>query len=200
MPKPPPEAFFLDRVESPIGTLLLVHDSERRLRALDFDDFASRMRRLLCLHYGTRTADFIVSCRAPPAILEALGGYFAGDLTAIDAIAVATAGTPFQREVWAALRQIRPGTTISYAALARQLGRPKSARAVGLANGTNPIAIVVPCHRVIGADARLSGYGGGVHRKRWLLAHEGAAFENSGQARGKTARLPRAEWQGKPVA
>jgi methylated-DNA-[protein]-cysteine S-methyltransferase len=176
MPKPPPEAFFLDRVESSLGTLLLIHDSERRVRALDFHDFESRVRRLLCLHYGTRGADFTVTSRkAPSAILQALADYFTGDLTAIDAIPVATAGTPFQREVWAALRGIRPGTTLSYGALARQLGRPKSARAVGLANGANPIAIVVPCHRVIGADANLGGYGGGIDRKRWLLAHEGAA-------------------------
>jgi methylated-DNA-[protein]-cysteine S-methyltransferase len=184
MPKPPPEAFFVDRVASSIGTLLLIHDSERRVRALDFHDFASRLRHLLRLHYGTRGSDFIVkSGKAPSAILRALGGYFAGDLTAIDAIPVATAGTPFQREVWAALREIRPGTTLSYGALARQLGRPKSARAVGLANGANPIAIVVPCHRVIGADASLTGYGGGMDRKRWLLAHEGAAFENKAATR-----------------
>ena len=177
MPKPPPDAFFVDRIEGSIGTMLLVHDAERRLRALDFSDFAWRMRCLLRLHYGTRGSDFVVKNRkTPSAILQALVDYFAGDLTAIDAIPVATAGTPFQREVWAALREIRPGTTLSYGALARQLGHPKSARAVGLANGANPIAIVVPCHRVIGADANLGGYGGGIDRKRWLLAHEGAAF------------------------
>ena len=189
MPKPPPEALFVDRVESSIGTLLLIHDCERRVRALDFQEFAWRMRRLLCLHYGTRGADFIVESRkAPSAILQALRDYFAGDLTAIDAIPVATAGTPFQREVWAALREIRPGTTLSYGALARQLGRPKSARAVGLANGANPIAIVVPCHRIIGSDASLSGYGGGMDRKRWLLAHEGVAFGNAAATRiAKTA-------------
>ena len=189
MPKPPPEAFFLDRVESSLGTLLLIHDSERRVRALDFHDFESRARRLLCLHYGTRGADFTVKSRkAPAAILQALADYFTGDLTAIDAIPVATAGTPFQREVWGALRGIRPGTTLSYGALARQLGRPKSARAVGLANGANPIAIVVPCHRVIGTDANLGGYGGGIDRKRWLLAHEGAAFGNVAATRiAKTA-------------
>ena len=89
-----------------------------------------------------------------------------------------TTGTDFQREVWAALRKIRPGTTLSYGALAQKLGRPKAVRAVGLANGANPIAIMVPCHRVIGADASLTGYGGGVDRKRWLLIHEGAAFGN----------------------
>ena len=91
---------------------------------------------------------------------------------------VETTGTLFQREVWAALRIIPPGTTLSYGAMAQKLGRPKAVRAVGLANGANPIAIVVPCHRLIGADASLTGYGGGVDRKWWLLVHEGAAFED----------------------
>jgi methylated-DNA-[protein]-cysteine S-methyltransferase len=165
---------YIDRLESPIGTTLLVHDPEGRVRALDFHDFEPRMRRLLRLHYGADGDDFTVEDRtAPVAIQRALRDYFAGDLTAADAIPVATNGTPFQRDVWAALRTIRAGTTLSYGALARQLGRPKSVRAVGLANGANPIAIVVPCHRVIGADGSLTGYGGGLDRKRWLLAHEG---------------------------
>ena len=175
----PPQTFFIDPVKSPVGTMLLIHDPEERLRALDFHDFEARMRRLLRLHYGKDGGDFVLKSReTPAAIRRALAGYFAGDLTAIDAIPVATVGASFQREVWAALRGIRPGTTLSYGALARKLGRPNSARAVGLANGANPIAIVVPCHRVIGADASLAGYGGGVDRKRWLLAHEGAAFED----------------------
>jgi methylated-DNA-[protein]-cysteine S-methyltransferase len=189
MPKPPlPEALFIDRVESPIGTMLLIHDAEERVRALDFHDFEARMRRLLRLHYGQDGAAFIMEGRkAPPAVRQALAGYFAGDLGAVDAIPVATAGTFFQRGVWAALRGIRPGTTLSYGALAGRLGRPKSVRAVGLANGANPVAIVVPCHRVIGADGSLTGYGGGIDRKRWLLTHEGAAFK--GMARIRKATL-----------
>ena len=176
--------FFIDRVESPIGTMLLIHDPEERVRALDFHDFEARMRRLLRLHYGKDGADFVVESRqAPAAIRQALAGYFAGDLAAIDAVPVATSGTSFQRDVWAALRNIRPGTTLSYGALSRKLGRPKSVRAVGLANAANPIAIVVPCHRVIGADASLTGYGGGIDRKIWLLAHEGAAFGNEAARR-----------------
>ena len=83
------------------------------------------------------------------------------------------AAPPFQREVWAALRAIPVGATTSYGRLAAAIGRPKAVRAVGLANGSNPIGIVVPCHRVIGADASLTGYGGGLERKRWLLEHEG---------------------------
>jgi len=171
----PPQTFFINPVKSPVGTMLLIHDLEERLRALDFHDFETRMRQLLRLHYGKDGGDFVLKSRETPAAIgRALAGYFAGDLTAIDAIPVATVGTSFQREVWAALRGIRPGTTLTYGALARKLGRPNSARAVGLANGANPIAIVVPCHRVIGADASLTGYGGGVDRTRWLLAHEGA--------------------------
>src|SRR6185437_637184 len=92
----------------------------------------------------------------------------------IDAILTATAGTAFQREVWRALRDIPAGQTISYGELARRIGRPAAVRAVGLANGANPIGVVVPCHRVIGANGSLTGYGGGLHRKEWLLAHERA--------------------------
>jgi methylated-DNA-[protein]-cysteine S-methyltransferase len=160
--------------------MLLIHDPEERVRALDFHDFEARMRRLLRLHYGGDGRDFVLkSRRVPAAIRQALAHYFAGDLTAIDSIPVTTGGTSFQREVWAALRRIRPGTTLSYGTLAQELGRPKSVRAVGLANGANPIAVVVPCHRVIGADASLTGYGGGIDRKRWLLTHEGAAFREA---------------------
>ena len=85
-----------------------------------------------------------------------------------------TAGTPFQKTVWKTLRKIECGHTISYAELARRIGRPSAVRAVGLANGQNPVSVVVPCHRVIGSDGRLTGYGGGLPRKKWLLEHEGA--------------------------
>ena len=95
--------------------------------------------------------------------------YFAGDVEAIDDIPVQTAGTPFQRSVWNELRNIPSGAAVSYGKLAEQIARPKAVRAVGLANGSNPIGIVVPCHRVIGSDGSLTGYGGGLERKRWLL-------------------------------
>lgn len=176
----PPQIFYADRLESAIGTLLLIHDRESHLRALDFHDFESRMRRLLRFHYGAEGTDFAVEDRATPApIRRAIDDYFLGDLHAIDSIPVKTGGTAFQREVWTALRTIEAGSTLSYAALARRLGRPKSVRAVGSANGANPIAIVVPCHRVIGTDGSLSGYGGGIGRKHWLLSHEGVALEKS---------------------
>ena len=177
MPNPSlPEALFLDRVPSPVGGMLVVHDPRERLRAIEFDDCEARLIKLLRIHYGARP---LHEGRAPAVIRDALASYFAGDLHAIDRIEVATMGTQFQRDVWAALRTIRPGTTLSYGALAARIGRPKAVRAGGAANGSNPISVVVPCHRVIGADASLTGYGGGIERKRWLLAHEGAAFRDA---------------------
>src|SRR6185436_19485170 len=98
--------------------------------------------------------------------------YFAGELQTFD-IPLRTSGTPFQQLVWQHLRNIEFGTTISYGELARRIGRPSASRAVGAANGKNPISIVIPCHRVIGANGSLTGYGGGLDRKRWLLNHEG---------------------------
>jgi methylated-DNA-[protein]-cysteine S-methyltransferase len=112
--------------------------------------------------------------KAPPQITQALADYFDGDLAALDTIEVATNGTAFQEAAWAALRAIPAGATRSYAQQAAAIGRPKAVRAVGLANGSNPVGIVNPCHRVIGASGDLTGYGGGIERKRWLLEHEGA--------------------------
>jgi O-6-methylguanine DNA methyltransferase len=160
----------IDRLSSPIGTLLLVSDEDDRVRALDFDDYEARMLRLLKIHYGDPT---IAPGPAPAAVRCALDAYFAGDLGAIDDIPVATGGTPFQRTVWAALRRIPAGITTSYGALAAGIGRPSAMRAVGLAVGSNPVAVIVPCHRVIGANHSLAGYAGGLSRKRWLLEHEG---------------------------
>ena len=160
----------IDRLSSPIGTLLLVSDDDGRLRALDFDDYEDRMLRLLKTHYGDTT---LAPGPAPAAVRRALDAYFAGDLGAIDDVLVATGGTPFQSAVWAALRRIPAGTTTSYGALAATIGHPSAMRAVGLAVGSNPVAVIVPCHRVIGADHSLTGYAGGLPRKRWLLEHEG---------------------------
>ena len=159
----------LDRLASPLGTMLVVWDGDGVLRALDFADHEARCRRLLLRHYGS---DAPAAGSAPRTIADALGRFFAGDLAAIERVAVATNGTPFQRRVWAALRAIPAGTTVSYGRLAATLGQPTASRAVGLANGANPIGIVVPCHRVVGSDGALTGYGGGLERKRWLLAHE----------------------------
>jgi methylated-DNA-[protein]-cysteine S-methyltransferase len=165
----------LDRYSSPIGIILLITDETGVLRALDFEEYETRMRRLLRLHYGEVA---LSEGKAPPALGAALDAYFTGDLTALNRLPVATGGTEFQRKVWSLLRDIAPGTTLSYGALAAQLGHPKASRAVGLANGANPIGIVVPCHRVIGASGRLTGYAGGLVRKRWLLDHENAPVRN----------------------
>ncbi|GGD99014.1 methylated-DNA--protein-cysteine methyltransferase [Polymorphobacter glacialis] len=169
----PEKHLKLSRYMSPVAELLVVTDPENTLRALDFIDFEERMRRLLARHYGHFT---LTESETPAAIVTALDAYFAGDLTALDTIPIATAGTEFQRSVWAALRQIPAGRTQGYGALAAQLGMPGAARAVGLANGLNPIGIVVPCHRVIGASGTLTGYAGGVERKAWLLSHEGVTL------------------------
>jgi methylated-DNA-[protein]-cysteine S-methyltransferase len=162
--------FQLDRYASPVSPLLLVTDDAGQLRALDFAEHEARLRRLLRAHYGDEFA--LTEGRAPTAIIAALDRYFAGDLEALADVPTATAGTPFQRDVWRALRAIPAGTTISYGRLAQQVGRPRASRAVGAANGCNPIAIVVPCHRVIGASGTLTGYAGGLAHKQWLLDHE----------------------------
>lgn len=162
---------FLDHYESPVGTILLVTDEDRRLRALDFADHEPRMRRLLRRHYGT---DETLLVPAPTAIRDALDAYFEGDCEALSRIQWRTNGSAFQRQVWIALCDIPAGSTMSYGRLAAHIGKPAAVRAVGLANGANPVGIVVPCHRVIGANGKLTGYGGGVERKAWLLDHEGA--------------------------
>ncbi|MEK0084550.1 methylated-DNA--[protein]-cysteine S-methyltransferase [Benzoatithermus flavus] len=166
-----PLRLLTEEMPTPIGDLVVVSDEAGHLRAVDWVEDMAGMERLLSRHYG---AGGFVLRPAPgrTAHREALEAYFAGDLHAIDDLPTATGGSPFQRQVWQALRRIPCGETISYATLARRIGRPAAVRAVGLANGANPIAIVVPCHRVIGADGSLTGYGGGLPRKRWLLAHE----------------------------
>ncbi len=164
----------MDRIETPIGEMLVVTDRDGNLRAVDWTDHETRMRRLLRLHYGEEGFK-LEPARCPNRLRNAINGYFAGELTAINSLPVQTGGTSFQREVWRALREITCGTTISYAELARRIGRPAAVRAVGLANGSNPVGVIVPCHRVIGADGSLTGYGGGIERKRWLLKHEAGA-------------------------
>jgi methylated-DNA-[protein]-cysteine S-methyltransferase len=167
--------FFVERVPTPTGPMLLLTDAAVHVRALDWEDHAQRLHRLLRLHYG-ETASVVAAPHTSPA-RRALVAYFDGDLTALDAVETATGGTQFRRRVWDALRTIPAGTTWSYGQLAAAICQPTAVRAVGLANGANPIGIIVPCHRVIGANASLTGYGGGLPRKRWLLEHEGALTE-----------------------
>ena len=165
-----PETFLLDRLKTPIGTALLVTDASGVLRAFDWEDHAARMKELLRLQYG---AVSLKEGRAPQRVRAALLAYFKGDLASLKTIKWDVAGTPFQRKVWMRLAKIPPGTTMTYGAMAAELGKPKAMRAVGHANGSNPLSVVVPCHRLIGADGSLVKYGGGLERKKWLLAHEG---------------------------
>jgi methylated-DNA-[protein]-cysteine S-methyltransferase len=159
----------LDRWTSPLSTLLLVTDDDGVLRALEFEDHEERMHRLLRLHYGSYA---LRDGKAPRSIKQCLTDYFRGEIDGIDEVPVATNGTEFQRDVWKALRAIPAGHPISYGRLAANIGRAGASRAVGAANGANPIAVVVPCHRVIGANGTLTGYASGLQHKRWLLDHE----------------------------
>ena len=167
---PPKSALLLDEIESPIGRVAIAARGGR-LCALEFG--RSRLARQLAARYPgvpRRRA------RDPFGFSTRIRAYLGGDLTAIDRIPVTTGGTVFQQRVWRALRRIRPGHAVAYGELARALGHAPAARAVGAANGQNPISIVVPCHRLVGGDASLTGYGGGLWRKRWLPRHEGAGL------------------------
>lgn len=159
----------LERWASPISILLLVTDEDGTLRALEFEENEARMMRLLSRYYPGHTLE---EGAAPAALKRALEAYFNGDLHALATVRTAAGGTEFQRQVWKALRGIPAGTTINYGQLAASIGRKGASRAVGAANGANPMPIVVPCHRVIGADGSLTGFGSGLPRKQWLLDHE----------------------------
>jgi len=159
-----------DEVSSPIGRILFASDGVA-VCALDYAGYESRMASLIARHFGPvevkRASD-------PLALKRLLNEYLSGNLHALDALAVRTNGSQFQESVWKALRTIPAGETWSYGKLARQLNHPQAARAVGHANSLNPVAIIVPCHRVTGASGSLTGYAGGLERKQWLLCHEGA--------------------------
>ena len=176
MPNVPPETLTLDRVQTPTGEVLLVTDAEGAVRALDFAGYEARMMRLLGRHWPRAT---LADGRAPQAVRAAVEAYFGGDASALDGVPVRTNGTEFQKSVWAALRAIPHGETRTYGQLAAAIGKPKAVRAAGLANGQNPVALIVPCHRVIGANGTLTGYAGGLERKQWLLAHEKKAAVSS---------------------
>lgn len=169
MPAMPPESLTLDRFDTPAGQVLLVTDADGAVRALDFADYEERMRRLLRRHWGEVA---LVEGSAPAPVRAAVQAYFAGDAAALQGLKVRTNGTAFQRSVWDALRAIPHGETRTYGQLAAAIGKPKAVRAAGLANGQNPVALIMPCHRVVGANGTLTGYAGGLERKRWLLDHE----------------------------
>lgn len=169
----PPETLTLDRLATPIGTALLVTDERGFLRAFNWTDYEPAMTAWIARHYPKAK---LAEGRAPPPVREPFEAYFRGETRALESVPWQASGTAFQLKVWEALCTIPAGETLSYARLAEQIGRPTAVRAVGLANGANPVAVVVPCHRVIGTNGSLTGYGGGLPRKRWLLDHEGARF------------------------
>jgi methylated-DNA-[protein]-cysteine S-methyltransferase len=154
--------YFTD-YESPIQRLRLVGDGRSLLAIYMLSE----------KHQEIDSSQWIEKADVEPflAAREQLSAYFAGELNQFD-LPLGRSGTEFQLRVWAALCEIPYGTTISYGELAQRIGQPKASRAVGLANGRNPLSIVVPCHRVVGANGKLTGYGGGVERKQWLLNHE----------------------------
>ena len=188
-------SLLVDHLHTPIGKLVIVSDERGRLRAIDWREFEERMQRRLTIHYGVGGWT-LARARDPFGHTSALAAYMHGDLAALEPLEVETAGTSFQRKVWRALQTIPVGATVSYSEIARRIGNPAAVRAVGLANSANPIVIVVPCHRVIGADGSLTGYGGGLDRKRWLLRHEatGQKHAQTGYAAsvfGSTSSTPR---------
>jgi methylated-DNA-[protein]-cysteine S-methyltransferase len=156
-------------LETPLGALTLVSSPEG-LCGLAFEDRLAGLWRFLEGRFGRFERD--AAGRPVEEALAHLEAYFAGDIGALDRVPVDPGGSDFQRGVWTALRQIPGGRTVSYSELARAIGQPTGSRAVATANAANPVAIVIPCHRVIHADGSISGYGGGVERKRWLLRHE----------------------------
>jgi methylated-DNA-[protein]-cysteine S-methyltransferase len=163
---------LLDKVSSPLGVLLIVSDGAR-LCALDYADHERRMLKLLRARYEQV---HLQTVKNPGGVSHLIRSYLAGDVFCIDSIPINTGGTPFQQQVWSALRTIPPGAVMTYGGMAKKLGKPTAYRAVGMTNALNPIAIVVPCHRLVGANGSLTGYAGGLERKRWLLAHEGVEF------------------------
>ena len=148
-------------IETPIGPLHAVFDEKERLAELGF----SGRQAILPVDGGTGR----IAC---PPLVQQLLEYFSGQRKTFD-FPLAPKGTPFQLAVWNALLEIPYGDTITYAELARRIGKPSAIRAVGAANGANPIPVIIPCHRVIGSNGTLTGYGGGIERKQWLLALEG---------------------------
>jgi methylated-DNA-[protein]-cysteine S-methyltransferase len=167
----------IDGLESPLGTLTIA-ERAGRVCLLHFDSSPRRARRgpdgPAIDQMFERWYPGEPRARQPIAGLKALlERYFKGQTAVLDSIPVELNGTPFQKSVWKALRRIPCGTTISYAELAKRIGEPAAVRAVGTANGANPVAVIVPCHRVIGSNGKLTGYGGGLDRKQWLLEHEG---------------------------
>ena len=172
---------FYTTIESPVGPLFLGGSAVGIHRLVFLEPEESRLRTVYTLDGSVAALERDTgepALRDPDAVAEAvaqLSDYFEGARTGFD-LPLAPRGTPFQLGVWGALTMIPTGETRSYGEVASMVGAPSASRAVGMANGRNPIAIIVPCHRVVGADGTLTGYGGGLHRKRWLLKHESSSM------------------------
>lgn len=166
--------FIVETFDTPTGDMRAYSDEDGKLRILEWADHDHRMQTLARRHYGAEGYRLVDHDGDPSPARAAMERYFAGDIAAIDTLETATGGTDFQKAAWKALREIPAGTTWTYGEQAAHIGKPDAVRAIGMANGANPIGIVVPCHRVIGANGKLTGYGGGMNRKAWLLRHEGA--------------------------
>ncbi len=168
----------ITRATSPLGEIVIVARGTV-LCALDFVELWPSVERRL----ERRGSDLKHARSGDPArIICQLAAYFDGEVDSLTSIETAAAGTSFQHTVWTELRKIPPGKTITYLEIAERLGRPSACRAVGSANGRNPIALVIPCHRVVGHDGSLRGYAGGLDRKRWLIAHEARHSKNTGNS------------------
>lgn len=156
---------------TPIGELVIWLDQKSILQFIGWQEFRQETMKQLCRFYQVPTITLQKTAQSP-TVIDTIKEYFVGNIRAIDTLVVAACGTEFQKKVWQALRAIPAGSTTSYGELAKQIGSPQACRAVGMANNRNPIAIVVPCHRVIGKNNQLTGYAGGLNRKQWLLDHE----------------------------
>jgi methylated-DNA-[protein]-cysteine S-methyltransferase len=168
----------LATIDTPVGKLTIAANGSR-VCLVHFGDATDRVRSTLASWYPGSTIELAAD---PAGAATVLRRYFDGDLGSLDEVDVELHGTAFQQRVWMALRTVTAGTTLSYAELAQRVDSPSAVRAVGAANGANPVAVVLPCHRIIGSNGSLTGYGGGLDRKRWLLDHEGVTRSASGDA------------------
>ncbi len=183
-------ALLRETLATPLGQLVLVSDDGGCLHALGFFDEEARLLSALDRLHGRGSVRLQRAERgADSTRLQTLRRYFAGELDALQSLPVALAGSEFQRATWEALRSIPAGRTERYAELAERIGHSGSARAVGAAVGANPLLLVLPCHRIVGANGALTGYAAGIERKRWLLEHEGVLARLPSGASGRALRV-----------
>jgi methylated-DNA-[protein]-cysteine S-methyltransferase len=162
--------FTSGTIDTPIGAVVLVVDENGALYLAEFADRPERVER--GMQRLRATASELPPGEMPVDVRHAFEAYFDGVLAVLASLPIRLAGTAFQNRVWSALRHVPAGMPLAYGAFAERIGRPSASRAVGHANGANPLSIVVPCHRLVAADGSLTSYGGGLERKRWLLDHE----------------------------